>query len=434
MDIVCHHPQLEAYVLGDELTNPAAFRDLLVQLGQWGTLDFHSRPSGLFSAVADGGRNPHSGYQRAWLRDNVHIAHARWRGGDPLAALRCLEALLSFQKKTKARFEDCIAGRADATDPQQRPHVRFASDSLEEVDQRWAHAQNDAVAYVLWLAASMWKEGEFAPRDEDLELFALHVAYYRAIEFTSDEDSGHWEEARRVKSSSIGVVTAALDVLLEAIAAEGLRELRVANERIPRGEIETLAGEGRRALEKRLPAESPGDRDSDAALLFLLTPLDLLEGPLAEVVLNSVLTDLMGDYGIKRYVGDSYWCGDYRRLLPEEQLSSDYSDDTRERDRLLRPGEEAQWCIFDPVLAIEYGHRHRRSGDPEDRRRQIRHLRRALGQITGPGEWCPEGLCPEAWYLQSRDEGVYRPNDQTPLGWTQANLGWALANFAPTLS
>ncbi len=42
------------------------------------------------------------------------------------------------------------------------------------------------------------------------ELLALFALYFERIRFWEDEDSGHWEERRKVGASSIGTVLAGL--------------------------------------------------------------------------------------------------------------------------------------------------------------------------------------------------------------------------------
>jgi phosphorylase kinase alpha/beta subunit len=113
----------------------------------------------------------------------------------------------------------------------------------------------------------------------------------------------------------------------------------------------------------------------------------------------------------------------YKDKLAPEALTADVSEHQEERDALAKPGEEAQWCIFDPIISIIAGRRYLFTGDSIDLERQTRHLNRSLGQITGPG--CPQGemRCPEAYYLE---HGSYVPNDHVPLLWTQANLWLAL--------
>ncbi len=424
--IVVHHPELEALLRVDRIDGPT-LDAIEKRLRAWGTLEIPRLPSGLFAASDGGGRDARSGYSATWLRDSVHVAHALWRTGEADAARRALEAILRFQLRTRDRFDAILAGRADPSDPLQRPHVRFDGLHLRELPERWAHAQNDALGSVLWLAASMWREGAWRPRGVDLGLLARYPSYFECIRYWEDADSGHWEEGRRVHASSIGVVVAALHALADAIEATGLWALPAPDQAWTAAELRQLAEPGSAHLAGVLPRESPPERAADLATLFLVEPLRWVAGEAASELVDFVRRELEGPYGIRRYRGDSYWCADYRTRVAPEARSADYSENTDERDALLKPGTEAQWCLGDPLLAVHFGRRWRKNGEASDREAFERHLRRALGQITGPGEWCAPGRCPEAWYLESSEEGRYRPNDQTPLAWTVANLRLALA-------
>lgn len=430
MPVFCHHPDLSPFV---DTPEASTWKQALESLRSWGTMELRAGPHGLFPAVPGGGRNEQSGYQSVWLRDNVHVAHALWRTGDRSSACRTLDALLEFQLRHRQQLDELLAGRADPDDPMQRPHVRFRADTLTEIDQRWAHAQNDALGYVLWLAAILWGNGDWKPSGAVLDHFARLTTWLGQLPYFRDRDSGHWEEGRAQRSSSIGVVVAALEALVRAMEGEGLWEIGHEDHRMKRDTLEELARGGRAVLDVALPAEVPDERQADAALLFLLLPLDVVDDDQHDAILDAVHRDLVGRFGIRRYVGDSYWCGDYRRLVAAEARSSDYSDDTTERDRLLQEGEEAQWCLFDPLLAVHHARRFHRHDDPRERDRALWHLRRALGQVTGPGEWCAPGLCPEAYFLESRREGRYRPNDHCPLAWTQAHLRWAVTEVPSVL-
>ena len=428
-DVVCHHPEL-APLVRDPL-DATRFERVLDLLEQWGTLRIERLDTGLVSAVHGAGANEQSGYDAVWLRDTVHVAHAFRVCGSPDAAVEILESLLRFQHATVDRFDAIIEGRADPDDPQQRPHVRFDGRTFREIDVPWAHAQNDALAYVVWLAAGLWRDGAWDPSAETRELLARFPVYMETIDYRSDRDSGHWEEERRRTASSVGTVVAALETMAAALGT------RDATLRGPHGEIDrqrllTSAAGGRDVLGALLPHESPPERRADAATLFLVEPLGVVTGTLAAEVLGTVERDLMGPYGIRRYRGDSYWCADYRELLPADSRSTDYSHSTAARDRLLEPGTEAQWCIFDPVLAAWHVRRFQRTRAANHRAKADLHLRRAIGQITGPGEWCAPGLATEAYFVASSEDGRFRPNDQTPLAWTQANL-WRALHVAKAL-
>ena len=92
-------------------------------------------------------------------------------------------------------------------------------------------------------------------------------------------------------------------------------------------------------------------------LLFLIFPMGVItvDGKMADQILYDVTHHLEGDHGIRRYLGDSYWAPDYKKKLKPEERTIDYSDHMAQRDRLVMPGQEAQWCIFDPIISIICG-------------------------------------------------------------------------------
>jgi hypothetical protein len=134
-------------------------------------------------------------------------------------------------------------------------------------------------------------------------------------------------------------------------------------------------------------------------------------------ILSLVRARLLGAIGIKRYIGDSYYCQDYDKWFSPEQSSGDFSTRNDLRDELLQPGCEAQWCLFDPLLSIIYGERGLFA-------EQLEFLNRALAQLTADGQ------CAELYYLRN---GSYVPNDHTPLAWTQANLALAIHELESSL-
>ena len=140
-------------------------------------------------------------------------------------------------------------------------------------------------------------------------------------------------------------------------------------------------------------------------------------------ILHDVETHLQGDYGIRRYLGDLFWCADYKALLNPNDRTADVSDGMASRDALLRPGEEAQWCLFDPLLSTIYGQRHLKTRSKVHLEKQVHYLNRSMSQLTGRDSGFAEFLCPELYYLEA---GRRVPNDVTPLLWTQANLSMAL--------
>lgn len=405
-------------------------RRIRERLEEAGTFRFPRLATGLFSASASEAADfAGTGYQHVWIRDAVHIAHAHFVIGEVDVAAHAMRKLTEFLLTQQPRIRGIIAGEIDHSEPMRRPHIRFDGVGLSEVDEKWAHAQNDALGYFLWFFARLVVAGRLQPTPAEWSLVADFPRYFGAIRYWEDEDSGHWEEIRKVSASSIGVVVAGLVEyarLLQHPAAGPA--LRAAGATVEGPELAELIEQGGTALESILPAECIQDdprksRRYDAALLFLIYPLKLLDGSMAEAIVGDVTTHLLGEYGIRRYLGDSYWCADYKQLLSAETRTADFSDTMESRDRLLKPGGEAQWCIFDPILSVIYGLRFMKSRDPGDRRLQTAHLNRSLSQLTDSGSRFGAYRCPESYYCEN---GVYVPNDITPLLWTQANLRLAL--------
>ncbi|WP_437186632.1 glycoside hydrolase family 15 protein [Planctomicrobium sp. SH668] len=398
---------------------------VIAYLEAQGTFQFPTISTGLFSAAA--AENPEfrlTGYQYIWTRDNCHIAHALWIAGKKEIAAKAVRSLLTFYSKHAFKFSAIIDGETNSTDPMNRPHIRFDGESLNEIEVRWAHAQNDALGYTLWLACKLIRSGDLIATESTLQLFNLFVRYFAKIRYFEDEDSGHWEESRKIEASSIGPVVAGLQELRSHLSEQHSNEVDLVL-------LNELIDQGWRSLHEILPAECiqsdpTKGRRYDAALLFLIYPLKLITGELATQIMDETVEHLGGPIGIRRYNGDSYWCANYRELLSAEVRTTDFSDDMSVRDRLLKPGEEAQWCIFDPILSVIYGNRFQESGQVEDAQKQQLHLRRALKQLTDDKGRFPANRCPESYFLE---KGEWIPNDITPLLWTQANLLLALLSM-----
>jgi phosphorylase kinase alpha/beta subunit len=417
-----HNRELAALVPGGRYSAPALSR-VERALDERGTLEFSRLPSGLFAASSAGRSIAGSGYSNVWVRDNVYVAFAHQVCGRTEVAAGVARALLAFFGRHRHRFEDIIADPRKAQTVSLRPHVRFDGERLQEIStESWPHAQNDALGYFLWLYASLARSGHVATDESALDVLALFPRYFQAIRYWQDEDSGHWEETRKISASSIGTVVAGL----EALAALARDRTDLARTRaFGAGIVETIAdliARGRAALDDILPQECAQrsidqNRRYDAALLFLLFPLAVVTEPaMVGLILHDVDRFLTGECGIRRYLGDSYWAPDYETRLPPEDRTRDFTTgtDLRERDTLLeRIGDEAQWCLFDPMLSAFYGARHAVSRSASDLDRQALHFTRALSQIS------PAWRCPELYYLR---QGRYVENPHTPLQWTQANL------------
>lgn len=408
-------------------------REITQRLTEQGTFRFPALASGLFSAAGQSSQElEYTGYQNVWVRDNVHIAHHFHELGEHVQAVRAVAAITKFLHSQRNKLRDIIVGKASPQNVMLRPHIRFDGATLTELPEQWAHAQNDAIGYWMWLASKLAIAGHWRPTGEDIKLLSNFVQYLEAIRFWQDEDSGHWEESRKVEASSVGIAVAGLTALRDYFST-------FASTQMPTGatrsfvdqtcrRAESLIEQGRAALNAILPSECVQEdlakkRRFDAALLFLIYPVRVVDDAVADQIVCNVVQNLLGPNGIRRYLGDSYWCADYKMLLDPANRTVDFSEDMHARDRLLQPGGEAQWCIFDPILSVIHGQRFQATEDREQLRLQTTHFNRSLRQLTGEGTSFPPLRCPESYY---RESGVWVPNDITPLLWTQANLRLAL--------
>ena len=378
---------------------------------------------GLFAASPSQASDSVTGYQNVWIRDNVMVANSFRLRGQLVPSIACMKGLTLFLETQRPRFREIIDDptRALKEDANRRPHIRFTAQSLGELPEKWPHAQNDALGHALWFRFTLANEGSLPLTSEDYEIFRLFPDYFEAIEFWRDEDSGAWEEGRKVNNSSVGAVVAGLEEMRKYISASSpVRAPGVVSISTARSQqLDILIQKGRKRLVTTLPFEAPPDRLVDSAVLFLLHPMHVVESrSVQNAILNLVQARLKGLFGIRRYAGDSYFCQDYDEWFSPSQMSSDFSDRLDFRDAFLQPNCEAQWCIFDPLLSIIYGQRF--LADPSDRgsfAKQIHYFNRSLAQVT------PGGLCPELYFLK---QGRYVPNAHTPLAWTQANQALAL--------
>ena len=394
------------------------------------TFIFPILENGLFPAAAVNTDTEYTGYASVWVRDNIYLSYSHYVLGQIDVATRNISSLITYFQKFKGRFEGIIEGKVDPNNVMERPHIRFNGIKLEEINQQWNHAQNDALGYFIWLYCKLAHEELLKPTPKDLETLALFPFYFQAIEYWQDEDSGHWEEDRKIEASSIGVVVAGLKSLKLLLTDTKIAKHCAYKDRLVTKELlDELISAGKAALNKILPAEciqiSPKNRKYDAALLFLIYPLQVEEIENSDEILQQVINNLQGYYGIRRYLRDSFWCRDYQDI-PEEirtTISSEREQWFKDNDRELKEGEEAQWCIFDPIVSAIFGLKFQNNRQEEDLKQQIKYLNRSLGQITGKDCKLGEFKCPELYYLQN---GNYIPNDATPLLWTQANLRVAL--------
>lgn len=408
------------YLIADSYT-PESLAEIRKILESHRTHEILPVAHGLFAASPSQTPDSATGYQNVWVRDNVMVANSLRLRGDLASAVACIQGLTHFFRGQLPRFREIIDDpvRVLKEDANRRPHIRFTAQNLSELPEKWPHAQNDALGHALWFRFQLANTGVLSLTPEDYEVYGVFPDYFDAIGYWQDRDSGAWEEGRKINNSSVGAVVAGVEEVLKyhVSSSHPQNAVSIAAARLAR--LQFLIARGRERLDATLPFEAPPERLVDSALLFLIHPLGVIRSRAVEdAVLNLVQARLKGEIGIKRYVGDSYFCQDYDEWFSPAQMGSDFSEQLDYRDAFLQPNCEAQWCIFDPVLSAIYGQRF--LADPADIasfRKQIHYFNRSLAQVTGAGQ------CPELYFLKG---GRYVPNAHTPLAWTQANQALAL--------
>ena len=416
----------------------ADLQNITALLCERGTFDFTTLNNGLFPAAIVSDNNEYTGYAAVWVRDNVYVAYCHYILGEVETALKCVRCLRQYFSKHQHRFEKIINGEIDPNNVMQRPHVRFNGEDLTEIDQNWQHAQNDALGYFLWFYCQLISDCLLQPNSEELEILTLLPLYFEAIAYWQDEDSGHWEEDRKVSASSIGMVVASLQSFRKLFIEHDLiSDYCCSQNRLVTLELlDRLIDKGSDALTEILPAECIQPKKArryDAALLFLIYPLNVLDNLTSNRIIEDAINNLQGKYGISRYLDDSFWCRNYTDL-PENirtSISTEREQWLQEQGRGLKQGESAQWCIFDPILSAMFGIKFQKTRQTEYLERQTFYLNRSLGQLTAADSKVGGFKCPELYYL---DRDKYVPNDATPLLWTQANLRTALTIMEQSLS
>lgn len=455
------------------------------------SLQIHLTKEG-FARAADrktDGKRDELHYDTVWIRDAMWVFFdLRERPEQRPDARRLLLAVWDYYAASAQlrRFDEVIAHPRLAVDMMRVPRIRFdihphGPDDVLDADGRpqvWNHRQNDAHGLFLIALAEGVREGMVGPGDLGAgrwEALLRFPAYFRRIRFASSEDAGAWEELERRNTSSIGLVTRAMELwrgLLYAGEGSGasdsfrgcFRRLLDASgyawkEAWRLEALDRLIARGLRTVRRQIalggesPDYDPCDirfRRADAALLALLVPSPLSglrEHEIRQVV--TIVETLRGPAGILRYRNDSYQSGNYWIRPPEKKKEGRRKGGTEEtssreaylkRGEKLIPGTEAQW-FFDSILAsarlhlASMGRDARRSG--HDRFLAIVHLKRALGQLTGSFGGAPilaadggvlEPLLPPESINTVIMEGRshWLPSPIAPLNWARAALGMAL--------
>lgn len=399
--------------------------------------DSSGNPTGTFSASAANATGDHSESSMfgSWFRDNALIAYGLYitdpDGPQANDAVACIKSIADFLLKYEShKMELVIAGLKDVKGAEptwmDRPHIRFIGATGKEDVKWYNHKQNDALGYFLFTRCTLAMGGKMPMTGDHLKLLGQLFDYLRAIECWEDLDGGHWEEHSAVHSSSLGPCLAAVRLFKSLCKKEGYMAP------CKDDTLDLLETKIHEHLLKILPNEiiTPAGlkRDSDAALIFLCYPLAVVDDDMGLQILER-MKKVYGHIGVCRYRSDSYWCRDYKDT--QDDPTKHFTDEElKARDALLKPGEEAQWCLFDPMVSAYYGVLYQKTKNAEYLKLQQLFLSRSLAAITGDDcEFGPWLAC-EAYYLC---KGKWVSNDDTPLVWTQADLLMALHEMKKSL-
>ncbi len=303
-----------------------------------------------------------TGYDKAWIRDNVYEALAFEYAGEWAVVEKDYHALLDIFDKHIDKINWAVTNKPFET--WQFIHARFNPETLEEFWESWGNKQHDAIGAVLYKLADFEVKGHSMLRnDKDRKTVQTLIYYICNVEYWHDADNGMWEEAEEVHASSIGAVLAGLKKW------QAVGGFDIDQDAINRGE---------RALEQLLPRESE-TKFTDLALLSLIYPYNVVENGIAQQIIDNLVYHLERDKGVMRYKNDAYY-----NANPDG-----YS-------------EEAEWCFGLSWLAICY----KRLGNDSKAKE---YLDKATATIT------KDGKIPELYFSHS-DEA----NENTPLGWSES--------------
>lgn len=323
-------------------------------------------PTGLFLASS---KNVETGYDKAWLRDNVYEALAFEYAGEWDVVQKTYHTLLDIFDKHIDKINWATTNKP--FESWQFIHARYNPETLEEFWESWGNKQHDAVGAVLYKLADFEIKGKSVLRDKkDRRTVQTLIYYICNVEYWHDADSGMWEEAEEVHASSIGAVLAALKLWKE------VGTMDVDQDAIDRGQA---------ALDALLPRESES-KFTDLALLSLVYPYNVVSHDMAATIVENLVYHLAKDRGVMRYKFDAYY----------NKNVDGYS-------------EEAEWCFGLSWLAVAY----KKLGNHEKAKE---YLDKATATVT------PDGKIPELYFSHTAEA-----NENNPLGWSESMYVVALA-------
>ncbi len=295
-------------------------------------------PSGLMMASQAGVT---TGYNRAWLRDNVYEALGFEAVKNKKAVVKIYRALLGILFKHEEKIDWAIKEKPD--EKFKYIHARYDPDTLEEIWEDWGNKQNDAIGAILFKIGELEEKGTKIIRGrQDKRILQKLVWYLESIEYWHDEDNGIWEENEEIHASSVGACVAGLKKIGKIVD-------------VP----EELIQKGQDKLDELLPRESL-TKETDLALLSLIYPYHVVNKKQRKEILKDIEENLVRGRGVIRYKNDAYY----------------------------NKKGEAEWTMGFPWLAIIYKNMNKPA-------KYAKYMRKAVGVMNEKGEM------PELYYSGS---------------------------------
>lgn len=261
-------------------------------------------PTGLFAASATSVK---TGYNMAWLRDNVYTAIGLEAAKKKVALRKTFHALLDVLLKHEFKIDHAI--KEKPKHHFQYIHARYDPITMDEIWEEWGNKQNDAIGAILFKIGELEeKKIKIVRSNDDKRILQKLVNYLENIEYWHDKDNGMWEENEEIHASSVGACVAGLKKISKIVHVK-----------------KSLIEKGQKTLDKLLPNESV-TKEVDLALLSLIYPYNVVSQKQKKQILDNVEQKLVRNMGTIRYINDQYY---------------------------FRKGE-AQWTMGFPWLAIIY--------------------------------------------------------------------------------
>jgi len=241
--------------------------------------------SGLFAAS---NKNAATGYNKAWIRDNIYEALGLEHVKDFESVKKTYTALFDVLLKHEYKIDHAIRQKPEYC--YQYIHARYCPFTFNEFHEEWGNKQNDAIGALLFKVGDLLNKGVMVIRDKnDLRILQKLVHYLASIEYWHDKDNGIWEQNEEVHASSVGACIAGLKKISRYVDVPDF-----------------LIKNGEQAINRLLPRESE-TKNVDLALLSLIYPYNIVNDEQRKQILCNVESMLVREKGVVRYLGDNYY-------------------------------------------------------------------------------------------------------------------------------